>query len=120
MEFYNEIQNLRKQLPANLKTESLLRQQEERDRLAFKTRLLNMEEDAIDQYYQQYKNLLRKAASRNQHIFLPYIFGDGFESPQQYEQVHQMIIEKFNQDGIEAIQSGGVCMPRGFSFRNIK
>lgn len=111
--FLEEINQLRSPLPAKLQTERNLREYQNTQRLSLQTRLLNMEEEAIEEYYQQCKTKLRYAAANNEDLYVSYTF-----DRQEFNPIHQRIIQKFQADGIDAYHTRrGYCAM--FCFRNI-
>lgn len=111
--FLQEIQQLRASLPAKLQTERNLRDYEQTQKNLLRQRLLAMDDDAIEEYYQRYKNRLRDIADKKEELHLLYTFDEN-----RFDPIHQIIIQKFQQDGIEAFCSGRGFV-RGFWFRNI-
>lgn len=73
-----------------------------------------MEEEAIEEYYQQYKTKLRYAAANNEDLYLMYIFDE-----QEFNSIHQIMIQKFQADGIDAYATRKGYYCGVFCFRNI-
>lgn len=114
MSFLLEIQQSRASLPARLQTKKNLAYALYEKEVLFRQQLLAMNEDAIENYYQQYKSMLRKVAFDDEDLFICYIYDQPY-----FDQIHQRIIQKFYEDGIEAYTSGRNMFINGFRFTNI-
>lgn len=114
-DFFKEIQNYRNAMPAKLLTEKLAAEQKDQHQSLLKNRLLASDESAYEEYYQQYKDSLKYVAQNHRELFVCYIFDDP-----DFNQIHQMIADKFNQEGIQAVRSGRGPYCGGFDFRNLK
>lgn len=126
MSFYDEIVNLR----TYLHNEKEIKKQQEEEKQRFIKNLLALDERTLNIYYQQYQNKLRHTAQNNIKMFMPFIYFD-FDVDQNsnpfdknhgsllFEQVHDIMIEKFAQDGIQLYKDRNGPYINGFSCRNI-
>lgn len=112
LDFLQEIQQLRASLPAKLQTERNLKEYEDAHRQLFRNRLLIMDNDAIEEYYQQYKTKLKIIAGTQEDLYLTY-----WDDP-RFDPIHQIIVQKFQEDGIDAYRTF-YGYSNAFDFRNI-
>ncbi len=75
----------------------------------FKENLLNLKEDAINEYYEKCKNNVRVNI---ESLFCCYIYDDC-----KFDTVHQIIKQKFMDDGIIVIESRRGPYVRGFDLK---
>lgn len=126
MSFYDEIVGLRK----FVHNEEEIKKLQEDEKQSFIKKLLKLDEQALDIYYQQYRNKLRFCAQNNKDLFMTFIYYDRDVDKNSdpfakgngailFDQVHDVIIKKFARDGIQLYKDRRGPYINGFSFRNI-
>lgn len=73
--------------------------------------LLKLEENALNEYYERCKTNARANANLND-LFCCYIYDDD-----KFNDVHQIMKQKFMEDGIIASESGRGPFVRGFNLK---
>lgn len=110
MSFYDEIIKIRE----TVRNEKIIEQKRLKEESLFKERLLKYDQEAINSYYQQYQEKLRLAAKNYNDMFIFFIY-----SGKEFDQIHDIIIEKFAHDGLHAYKDRHGPYINGFSFKNV-
>jgi hypothetical protein len=102
MSFLEEVREL-------YKNRAVKRQEDKLKEETFKDRLLKLNEDALNEYYEKCKNSVR---SNIEDLFCCYIYDDD-----KFDVVHQIMKQKFMDDGITVVESRRGPYVRGFDLK---
>lgn len=102
MSFLEEVREL-------YKNRTTKKQEDKLKEEIFKENLLKLEEAALNEYYEKCKNSVR---ANIDSLFCCYIYDDC-----KFDTVHQIMKQKFMEDGIIVVESGRGPYVKGFDLK---
>ena|SRR5579862_3619023 len=116
--FVEEIKTLLKNQQVEFDKSQIEHENDRSKRQLFESKCRNLDEEALKELYEIYKDSVRRSAHHDRPTYhcinnKPIInVIHPIEGPSESK-----IKEYFERDGFEVQNSGGVCMPRGFSLQ---